>query len=207
MKKEKIFKLPYISGSQWKGNLRSAIREMKNIKKWEDEDEQMRRMFGNTKDEKENKNLLQGALRLYPTFFDRISLEVINPHDRETGTGKNPIFLETVPKGTDGRFQLFYFPMNHKGDENDISDVIDDFGVLAEEICKMMTLYGFGAKVSSGFGRVRNIENGALHMKVGSEFGKKFGLDNGTDLVLNFKSFRELKSVADELSMRAGGRK
>lgn len=30
-----------------------------------------------------------GRLYFYPTFFDKIGLEVINPHDRKTGVGKN----------------------------------------------------------------------------------------------------------------------
>lgn len=207
LKKEKIFKLPYISASQWKGNLHSAVREIKNMKKWEDEDEQMRRIFGNIRTEEENENLHQGALRLYPTFFDRISLEVINPHDRETGTGKNPIFLETVPKGTESRFRLLYFPVDYWGKEGNISDAVDDFGTLAEGVHRMMTLHGFGARVSSGFGRVKNIEDGELHMRIGERIGEELGLDKGMDLVLNFESFKDMKNIAHELSMKIGGRK
>lgn len=207
LKKEKIFKLPYVSASQWKGNLRSAIRQMQNISRCEDEDERMKRIFGNIRTEEEVKNLHQGALRLYPTFFEMIDLEVINPQDRGTGTGRMPIYLETVPVGASGRFQLLYFPMSCKGDENDISQIVDDFEVLVEGICKMMTLYGFGAKVSSGFGRVKNIEDGKLHMRVGERIGEESGLNKGMDLVLNFKSFEELKSIVDELSMKMGGRK
>jgi CRISPR-associated protein Cmr2 len=207
LKKEKIFKLPYVSASQWKGNLRSTIRQMQNINRCENEDERMKRIFGNIRTEEEIENLHQAALRLYPTFFDMIDLEVINPHNRETGTGTKPIYLETVPVEASGRFQLLYFPMSCKGDENDISQIVDDFEVLAEGICEMMTLYGFGAKVSSGFGRVKNIEDGKLCMRVGDGIGERLGLDKGTDLALNFKSFEELKSIAHELSMKTGGRK
>lgn len=195
VKKERIFKLPYISASQWKGILRSAVRQMNNIQKWEDENEQMIRIFGNIKSEEENKNLHQGALHFYPTFFDRIGLEVINPHDRETGTGKNPIYFETVPAGASGEFQLLYF--NESGDKKEIYRV-RDLLLIVHGVHEMMTLYGIGAKVSSGFGRVGKIEKGVLKMKVGTEFRKRIGADEGS-ITRTFGNFEELESIVKEI--------
>ncbi|RKZ00644.1 MAG: hypothetical protein DRQ10_03790, partial [Candidatus Hydrothermota bacterium] len=171
VKKEWVFKVPYVAPSQWKGALRSTmIREL--VSKLEngkiDEDEfvterlQLYRLFGNEKDgtasflnrvlalhrvgpvpedgteneewqEKFREEILkiekefdreprekeylvgniegyQGSLHFYPTFFDRIGLEVINPHDRNTGAGKKPIYFECVPAGTPGVFTLLYVP-------------------------------------------------------------------------------------------------
>ncbi|WP_421658962.1 hypothetical protein [Leptothermofonsia sp. ETS-13] len=51
-----------------------------------------------------------GRLYFYPTFFDKIGLEVINPHDRKKGTGKNPILIECVPIGATGELVILYVP-------------------------------------------------------------------------------------------------
>lgn len=89
-----------------------------------------------------------GCLYFYPTFFDKIGLEVINPHDRKTGTGKNPILIECVPIGATGDFVILYVPFG-KIDE---SLVAKDLEVLAKGVEAMLAVYGFGAKTSSGFG-------------------------------------------------------
>lgn len=196
VKKERIFKLPYISASQWKGMLRSAVRQVCNIKKCKDETEQMIRIFGNIKSEEENRNLHQGALHFYPTFFDRIGLEVINPHDRETGTGINPIYFETIPAGASGEFELLYFPFE-SGDGKEIYGV-RDLLLIVQSVHEMMTLYGIGAKVSSGFGRVRNIEKGVLKMKVSTELRKRIEAGEGT-ITMAFGSFEELESLVEEI--------
>jgi CRISPR-associated protein Cmr2 len=94
-----------------------------------------------------------GCIQFFPSFFDSIGLDVINPHDRKTGAGKLPIYFECVPAKTTGTFSLLYVPINvpAKG-----SDVADDLKLLAEGIVAMLTLYGFGAKTSSGYGRAED---------------------------------------------------
>ena len=205
VKKEWIFKVPYVSPSQWKGALRSAmIRKLAS--KLEDseinEDEfiterlQLYRLFGDEKDgtaeflnrifaeyrlKKKQNNLdtkleeeiekvkeefeaklirqglktekvegYQGWLHFYPTFFDRIGLEVINPHDRKTGAGKQPIYLECVPEETKGTFTLLYVPMS----EVDEKVAEEDLKAVTKGVKSMLTKYGFGAKTSSGYGVV-----------------------------------------------------
>ncbi len=91
-----------------------------------------------------------GRLYFYPTFFDRISLEVINPHDRKKGTGKNPILIESVPIGATGEFVILYVPFG-KVDE---IQVAQDLELVAKGVEAMLRVYGFGAKTSSGFGVV-----------------------------------------------------
>jgi CRISPR-associated protein Cmr2 len=98
-----------------------------------------------------------GRLYFYPTFFDNIDktkqLEVINPHDRKTGTGKNPILIECVPLGARGELIILYVPF---GEVQKIQ-VAEDLKLVAKGVKEMLSVYGFGAKTSSGFG-VADIE-------------------------------------------------
>lgn len=99
-----------------------------------------------------------GWLRFYPTFFDRISLEVINPHDRETRTGKHPIYFESVPARATGTVSLLYVPLGAV----DQSMARADLQTVAEAIQKMMCTYGFSAKKSSGFGEAEDEIEGKI---------------------------------------------
>ncbi|MGB9751683.1 MAG: hypothetical protein C0183_00775 [Roseiflexus castenholzii] len=47
----------------------------------EAQDRQMVRLFGNVRGEEAT--FAAGRLYFFPTFFDRLGLEVINPHPRE----------------------------------------------------------------------------------------------------------------------------
>lgn len=111
-----------------------------------------------------------GRLYFYPTFFDKLSLEVINPHDRKKGTSKNPILIESVPIGATGEFVLLYVPFG-KVDE---TQVAQDLELLVQGIEAMLTVYGFGAKTSSGFGVAQIYKNQDFLTK---EEYKKFRLD------------------------------
>lgn len=99
-----------------------------------------------------------GWLRFYPTFFDRISLEVINPHDRQTRTGKHPIYFESVPIGATGTFSLLYVPLGPV-DENLARA---DLQTTVEAIREMMRIYGFSAKKSCGFGEAEEEIKGMI---------------------------------------------
>lgn len=149
VRKEWVFQVPYIAPSQWKGALRAAMRRLRGYTSWEQEthDKQMVRLFGNIKGEESE--FSAGWLHFYPTYFDRIGLEVINPHSRETGAGTWPIYLESVPVGTKGSFVLLYVPLGEVTEE----EMRADFQAVAQGIKAMFTVYGFGAKTSSGFGR------------------------------------------------------
>jgi len=96
-----------------------------------------------------------GRLYFFPTFFDNIGLEVINPHDRKTGVGaRGPILMECVPQGTTGELVLLYVPFGPIGQSEDEkrAQVAQDLEVVAKGIQAMLTTYGFGAKTSSGYG-------------------------------------------------------
>ncbi|HID63883.1 MAG TPA: hypothetical protein EYP49_14275 [Anaerolineae bacterium] len=101
----------------------------------------------------------QGRLFFFPTFFDKIDLEIINPHDRARRVGKKPILFECVPTGATGTFRLLYVPYDCPGevapDEARLrQQVMADLPLVAEAVRDLLTVYGFGAKTSSGFGAV-----------------------------------------------------
>lgn len=197
VKREKVFGLPYVSSTQWKGTLRSAIRHMKGYETWEEEkkDEQMIRIFGNVKGEESNEDLCQGALYFYPTYFEKMGLEVINPHDRETGSGTLPIYFETVAAGASGEFQLLYFPLPPSGD---LHKKVCDLLCIARGVKEMMTLHGFGAKTTDGYGRVGKIEKGRLVVKINQKWKERFGCDEGC-ISLGFETFEELETRVEEM--------
>lgn len=200
LRKDKIFKVPMIAPSQWKGALQSAIiQDLRHVApgaKAEEESFAAQRLrlsllFGDEKgsDEKHTQALARllderatgakllyrqklrkhfamnagndqplphhrGRLRFYPSFFTQIGLAVINPHDRASKTGRNPIYLECVPAGDEASFSLLYVPFDLVGrtDTEIRRHVAQDLCMVAQGLCDMFTLYGFGAKISSGFG-------------------------------------------------------
>ncbi len=221
IKKEWVFKVPYVAPSQWKGALRSAMmRDLaSHLQAGRMDEEQfvaerlrLYRLFGSEQDGaagflnrawashrvgprpeadstewdkrfrrevervssqfeqrlREHKYRVgdvegfQGRLHFYPTFFNRIGLEVINPHDRRTSAGKQPIYFECVPQGTKGEFALLYVPLDGAGE----SEALADLDTVAQGVRAMLTRYGFGAKTSSGYGLAReSVSDGLLTVR------------------------------------------
>jgi CRISPR-associated protein Cmr2 len=183
IRKDKVFSLPVKDGGSWKGNMRCAAQkniEFNNANATEKRKERLQliKLFGHenetekrffdmylnlpfTTDEQNhlqkwvNKDgLRKGRLNFYPSYFDRIGLEVINPHERTTKAGKLPVYIETVPAGTSGLFSLLYLPFDLLGmtPEEINQEVLSDLKIIPTAIRKMMRTYGFSAKKSSGFG-------------------------------------------------------
>jgi len=99
----------------------------------------------------------QGRLFCFPTFFDRIGLEIINPHDRERRVGKNPILFECVPAGASGEFRLLYVPYDLSSQVTPDEAVLrgqvrEHLPLVAQAVADTLAVYGFGAKTSSGYG-------------------------------------------------------
>lgn len=221
VKKEWVFKTPYVAPSQWKGALRSAMMLALTQALLDESDEsideaaflrrrlQLYRLFGKEtegtgeeggaaaflnrtlaqarlREEEEDVNEkklrkkareigeefekilrekgyrvgeiegFRGRLHFYPTYFEEIGLEVINPHERDSGAGTLPIHLECVPEGNKGWFTLLYAPLD--GAERGVSRVEQaraDLELVAKGLAAMFTCYGFGAKTSSGYGVAR----------------------------------------------------
>lgn len=157
LKKEKVFKVPMISPSTWKGHMRWAMRKKKGlIGPVTVDDEWIVALFGNQRDDEIGR---RGRLQFFPTFFENIDLEVINPHNRETKAGrKGPIFFQCVPKGSKGRFTLMYVPFDLIGKEEDKmrAEASNDLRESVQAIKEMMLIWGFSAKRTSGYGIVNN---------------------------------------------------
>ncbi len=151
LRREKIFKTPMVAATGWKGALRAALWQLS----YDEDHEVIQRLFGNPRGSEDGQ---AGRLHFYPTFFnqiDKVKLEVINPHDRETGVGaRGPILMECVPQGATGELVLLYVPFGsiEANGNNTETEVARDLTILVEGIQAMLTIYGFGAKTSSGFG-------------------------------------------------------
>lgn len=155
VRKEWVFKVPYVAPSSWKGALRAALWQNLGKEVYET-DSRIKRLFGEVRDDVTGQ---AGCLHLYPTFFDQIGLEVINPHDRERGIGKRgPIYFECVPPAqATGRLTMLYVPIKVPAR---VEEVAEDLHILAEGVVAMLTTYGFGAKTSSGYGTAEDILSG-----------------------------------------------
>lgn len=144
VRKEKVFQVPMVAATGWKGALRAALWHSG----YQGEHDVTIRLLG---DRRESELLRSGRLHFFATFFDKIGLEVINPHNRQTGVGeRGSILMECVPQGATGTFVLLYVPFG----PFDQREVAQDLAVAARGLQAMFTIYGFGAKTSSGFGVV-----------------------------------------------------
>jgi len=112
-----------------------------------------------------------GRLMFYPTFFDLIDVEVINPHSRKTRAGTHPIYLECVPQGAKGTFTLLYVPFDLVGQNQE--SIVDEAGkhlrYLVPMIKHLFLTYGFSAKRTSGYGVAEDkIIKGEIKTRAGS---------------------------------------
>jgi len=105
-------------------------------------------------DEKAEMPHHSGRLMFYPTFFNLIDVEVINPHSRKTRAGTHPIYLECVPAGAQGIFSLLYVPFDLIGKDkaDPETQALEDLKLVAEGLQAMFLTYGFSAKRTSGYG-------------------------------------------------------
>jgi CRISPR/Cas system CSM-associated protein Csm3 (group 7 of RAMP superfamily) len=184
--KEKVFKVPYIRASSWKGNLLWAAKIANDLC---EDDEKILRIFGNKKGEEDQEKLKKGRLYTYPTFFDRISLDIINPHDRETRTGKNPITLEIVPEDTEGDLYLLYVPFDKiDQDENNVKQEIkEDLLIICKAVEALLTDFGISAKRTSGYGTARI---GKIKFK--------------SELLKEFEKYTDFKGLLSQLDNESG---
>ncbi|MCR4432354.1 MAG: hypothetical protein NUV45_15240 [Tepidanaerobacteraceae bacterium] len=100
----------------------------------------------------------RGRVIFYPIFFDRLSLEIINPHKRKTKVGKGPIYFEVVPKGAKGFLQMIYVPHDalmslKKADL--CEEAKKDCIFLEKWVKRLLMQHGIGAKNKYGWGLCR----------------------------------------------------
>jgi CRISPR-associated protein Cmr2 len=214
VRKDKVFKVPMMAASSWKGLLRWAVMQAHLVERKDEltPDEFAERrlahtlLFGDEKGEepgsvkdfsrslddlkphakdlyrqqaRQHFNVAEeealphhsGRLICYPTFFDLIDVEVINPHSRTTRAGINPIYLECVPAGAKGTFSLLYVPVDLIGQPSERirQQATMDLREVCPPITALMLTYGFSAKRTSGFGSAEgNVTDGAIRSAVGS---------------------------------------
>jgi len=147
----------------------------------------------------------QGALYFYPTFFTRLSLEVINPHDRQSNAGKQPIYFECVPDGAHGTFSLLYAPFDLIGaDEAEIRrQALADLQLVAEGLKEMFLTYGFSAKRTSGYGVAEEtVTNGLL---TGRFPGRQAPTSTQPWPTWTFRSFTELVGISARIAQQLQG--
>jgi CRISPR/Cas system CMR subunit Cmr6 (Cas7 group RAMP superfamily) len=171
MAKDRVFRVPMVRSSSWKGTLRSAARLELNL---QDSDQQMVRLFGSEKGETETK-LKAGRLVFYTTFLNRIGLEMINPHDRKRKVGVNPILIESVPVGAQGAFSLLYAPFDlmTAPPAERAAQACADLEAVSKSLGTLMCEVGFSAKRTSGYGVIQDKDlSGSLHIKNGKRILK-----------------------------------
>ena len=164
VRKDKVFGLPYIASTSWKGSLRAALWQLDHDAK----DKATIRLFGNEQGEEHQEKLHAGRLYFFPTFFTQKSLEIINPQNRKLRAGEKPIAFESVPIGTTGVFTLLYIPFDgsYQNDEQNRSQAANDLQLVTRGLQAMFRTYGFGAKTSSGFGLAKeNVSAGTLKLR------------------------------------------
>lgn len=159
VRKDRVFGVPYMSAASWKGLLRWACRMQVGLLEylkqhggkldaWSDPD-WIIHLFGNDKGEKQD--FLRGALAFYPTWFNKVGFEVINPHSRKTRAGTQPILYEVVPADTEGILRLLYAPLPGAALRDGVKP-----GEALLKLCdaaeQLLTVYGFSAKRTAGWG-------------------------------------------------------
>jgi CRISPR-associated protein Cmr2 len=167
VRKDRVFGIPFMAASSWKGMLRWACRmraglgqylqEPPDMAKWSDP-AWILHLFGNEKGEGEE--FSRGALVFYPTWFDRIGFQVINPHSRKNRAGTKPIYYEVVPPGAKGTLSLLYAPWPGMKFTADPKEVLP---WLLEAIETLLTVYGISAKRTVGWGTAKIEKWRAFH--------------------------------------------
>ncbi|GBD02283.1 hypothetical protein HRbin18_02020 [bacterium HR18] len=182
VRKDRVFGVPFMSAASWKGMLRWACRMQAGLQKHLEEGKRFEawkdppwilHLFGNEKGEE--RDFHQGALIFYPTWFDRIGFEVINPHSRERRAGTQPIYYEVVPgrrpkqqergqqeddqqhqknqdqfeEGGKGALHLLYAPWPGM---KSVADPQEFIPKLLKAIENLLTTYGISAKRTVGWG-------------------------------------------------------
>ncbi|WP_457561840.1 RAMP superfamily CRISPR-associated protein [Caminibacter pacificus] len=195
--KEKVFKVPMVRGSGWKGALLKAAIEIFKEEKEHKHLESIFRIFGVGNNEYrelfdkndkviKDKILLflameigisieksmeeqlekyfktkaqKGRAVFYPTYFEKFSLEVINPHDKKTKAGTNPIFYEVVPKGSEGELQIVYIPFDAVLEKNEeIKKQAEQDLEFLQKCINKVAQNGIGAKTKLGWGKFELVE-------------------------------------------------
>ncbi|MBN1485639.1 MAG: hypothetical protein JXA37_13070 [Chloroflexia bacterium] len=151
VRKEWAFRLPMMPGSGWKGNFRAALRQVA-----EHQAEELTLLLGPERPQGSAPAgyFRAGRLHFFPTYWDKLDLEILNPHSRDTGGGLDPFNLEVVPAGSEGTFSLLYVPYDQAGLPLGLyrEEIARHLELTAGGLQAMFQTLGFSAKRTSGFG-------------------------------------------------------
>jgi CRISPR-associated protein Cmr2 len=154
-----------------KGDMSSYLRQLGGPEAQRSYIHEMQRRFPTDEDEPDGFSSHQGRVHFYSTLFDRLGLQIINPHDRRRRVGTNPILFEVVPAGATGWFTLLYYPVDLMGQSRNVRlrEMAADLRFVARLLVEMFRSEGFSAKKTSGFGLVedRLAGDGVLRVAVG----------------------------------------
>ncbi|HEC92934.1 MAG TPA: hypothetical protein ENI51_08100 [Candidatus Atribacteria bacterium] len=208
--KEKVFKVPMIRGSSWKGRIAMVGKDLVNedfewfssyIRVFGTGSDEYRKLLDKVVKEKDFKEQLikyllfelgmkltktdieqinneprkyleklklnnndfksisclhvhKGRVIFYPTYFSRLSLEIINPHNRKTRAGTNPIHYEVVPKGAEGILQIVYIPFDGiLTKESEVKKQVESDIKFLTKCIEKVAKNGMGAKTKLGWGK------------------------------------------------------
>lgn len=163
VRKDWVFGVPHMAAASWKGLLRWACRMQaglfdhlaagKDMKEWKDPGWVVH-LFGHEKGETAHHKLRAGALAFYPTWFDRIDFEVINPHSRVRRAGTQPIYYEAVRPGVSGSLRILYAPLPGIAPPDGV-EPDEAVGQLLKAIEQLLTTWGISAKRTVGWGTAK----------------------------------------------------
>jgi CRISPR-associated protein Cmr2 len=167
VRKDRVFRVPFMSAASWKGLLRWSFAmtagligpdPLKGEEKRRQAEAAILHLFGNEKGASDD--FQRGALAFYPTWFPRVGFEVINPHSRKTRAGTQPIYYEVVPAryqqngaqiGTKATLRLLYAPLPGQAPKEGVEPQAA-LNKLLDATDKLLTVYGFSAKRTAGWG-------------------------------------------------------
>lgn len=161
VRKDRVFGVPFMSAASWKGLLRWVYGMQTGLvgpyleseeEKVEKAKKQIVHLFGNEK--REDNNFRSGALVFYPTWFNKVGFEVINPHSRSRRAGTKRIYYEVVPAGTKGRLRLLYAPLPGEIERSQVKPT-DFIANLIDSIKALLETYGISAKRTAGWGAAK----------------------------------------------------
>lgn len=195
VRKDRVFGVPFMAASSWKGLLRWSCRMEEGLLDhlaghggkldgWV-EPSWIVHLFGNARGEDDG--FFRGALQAYPTWFDKVDFEVINPHDRARRAGTKPIYYEVVPGGRRASLHLLYAPTPAQAQRQRV-DAVDALSRLLDAAKELVTVYGFSAKRTAGWG-LAEIRDGELRSRSDSRTG----------------GIEDLKAALPKLVRAAGG--
>ncbi len=158
IKMEWAFRVPMVSATTWKGNLRAATRilvaDPQNEEQWKP---RLEMLLGTEteKGDKDNRLLEKGRLNFFPSYFAKVEKDILNPRNRKTRTGTTPIRLEQVPPLQTARFAVLYTPFDLLWmDEAAFTGERElDLTLLGTALASMFVEFGFGAKKTLGLGK------------------------------------------------------